>query len=533
MPSHPPPRRVCCLYVPLFPLAARLRSEPDLLEEAVAIFQGNGSKARLVAATRRARRGALRPGMTLSQARALMPKLNVRGRDPECEKTAQEALLEVAESFSPRVENAREGVVYLDIQGLERHYADGRHGDRPLQADEDLRQVEFALARELMADADRRAVLPAWVGIASSKLGARIASERLPSPTIIAPHREAAFLAPLSLDRLAPEARVHETLCRWGIHSIGSFAALSANEVASRLGEVGQHLHDKARGIDPQPLVPYQPPDIFSEGMDLDWPLVSLEPFLFVARTAIDRLCGRLDSRGLACIQLELSMRLEPDGFSDRSILLPAPSRDVKTLLTLVRLDLERDPPGAPVQGFTFKAHPDRPRAAQLTLFGPITLSPDKLATSLARLFALLGSDRMGRAQPADSHLPDNFEVLDFQPPQAPTVRPESPTGKGLLAVRSFRPPVPLVVRLSAGKLTALRSSSSIGPTEERTDTRRPYLAGAIRVASGPWTLEQDWWSERGAVDRDYWDVELDNGAIYRIFRDRTNGHWFADGIYD
>ncbi len=529
MQSNSPPR-ICCLYVPLFALAARLRCEPELLEEAVAIFQGSGSAARLIAATRRARRGALRPGMTLSQARALLPELHVRARDPECEKTAQEALLEVAESFSPRVEDAREGVVYLDIQGLERHYADKdfEPAERAALsgfAPSGFALAELALGRELMADADRKAGLPAWAGIASSKLGARIAAERLPSPTIIPVDQETDFLAPLPLAHLSPEAHVYETLCRWGIRSIGSFAALPANEVAGRLGKTGQQLHQRARGIDPQPIVPYQPCETFSEGMDLDWPLVSLEPFLFVARAALGRLCSRLDSRGLACVQLELSLRLEPKGFCDRSILLPAPSRDVKTLLTLIRLDLEREPPGAPVVGFTFQAHPDRPRTAQLTIFGPAALSPDKMATSLARLFALLGSEGIGRGKPIDSHVPGRFEILQFEPPTPPIVRPEIPRSKGLLAVRSLRPPIPLVVRRAAGKFLAVQSRA------ESTSSLR--LGGRIRVASGPWSVEENWWSEREAINRDYWDVELENGGIYRIFLDQLTGDWFADGIYD
>jgi hypothetical protein len=35
------------------------------------------------------------------------------------------------------------------------------------------------------------------------------------------------------------------------------------------------------------------------------------------------------------------------------------------------------------------------------------------------------------------------------------------------------------------------------------------------------------------ATFRDYWDVELSDGALYRIYRDRKTGAWFADGIYD
>jgi hypothetical protein len=51
-------------------------------------------------------------------------------------------------------------------------------------------------------------------------------------------------------------------------------------------------------------------------------------------------------------------------------------------------------------------------------------------------------------------------------------------------------------------------------------------------VASGPWRLEERWWSEEG-IDRDYWDVELSDGGLYRIFRDKKEGGWYADGIYD
>jgi hypothetical protein len=74
-------------------LAARLRSEPELKGEAVAVFEGNGNAARVVAATRPARRAGLQPGMTLPQSRALLPGLIARARDRESERAAQEALL--------------------------------------------------------------------------------------------------------------------------------------------------------------------------------------------------------------------------------------------------------------------------------------------------------------------------------------------------------------------------------------------------------------------------------------------------------
>src|SRR5436305_2767245 len=156
--------RIACLHVPMFPLAARLRSEPELLEEALAIVEGNGNNAHVVAATRRARKKGIHAGLSLAQSRSIMPKLIARGRDAECERTAQEALLEVAETFSPRIEDAGEGVVFIDISGTERHF---------------LSERDLALAAIRACDG---VGLPARCGIAASKLAARIAAELPQSP---------------------------------------------------------------------------------------------------------------------------------------------------------------------------------------------------------------------------------------------------------------------------------------------------------------------------------------------------------------
>ena len=275
-------RRICCLHVPLFPLAARLRSEPDLRSEAVAVFEGSGKNASLVAATRRARQGGLTPGITATQARTLLPNLLVRPRDPECERAAQETLVEVATEFSPRIQDDGEGTVYFDLTGTERHFSDV--------------DPESDLAQSLLT-ATSKVGLDVWVGIASSTLAARIAAETPPSPRIVRAREEAAFLAPLPLDRLCAETRAYETLRRWGIDTIGEFAALPHNQVAGRLGSIGNALHQQARGLDQRPLVPRSTPLIFHEGMELDWSLVTLEPFLFVASRAPARLGGTIRRR--------------------------------------------------------------------------------------------------------------------------------------------------------------------------------------------------------------------------------------------
>jgi protein ImuB len=536
--------RLACLFVPLFPLAARLRSEPELIREALAILEGNGQAARVVAATRAARAAGVRPGLSLPQARALCPKLAVRARDATSERAAEEALIEVADAFSPRVESARDGTVFLDLEGIP-HASLKSAATAAATKPAALERLERALGQDLAAAAEA-AGLPARVGIASSKLAARVAAGLPGSPVIVPAGEEAAFLAPLPLARLAPEVDLSATLERWGVRSIGDFARLPSAEVASRLGRSGSDLHTVARGLDPRPLVPREPPPTFEEGMSLEWPLATIEPFLFIGRAALERLTRRLESAGLACLRLELDLTLEPEGNLRRSIELPAPSRDVKTLLSLVRLDLEANPPSAPVIGFVFRSHPDRPREAQLSLLGPAALSPDRLAATLARLFALLGPERVGSPRPNEGHRPERAALVAFAPPPPPLVaeRAAARQGRGLLGVRALRPPLPLEV-ITEGPAPDAASNGAQNPATTRPIEVRPMVAnggedaarrleirGGVRVAAGPWALEEGWWTDDPA-DREYWDVELFGGSVYRLFRDRTTGDWFADGIYD
>jgi protein ImuB len=528
--------RLACIFVPLFPLASRLRSEPDLQGEAVVIVEGNGNAARVLAASRKARLSGVEPGMTLPQARALLPRLSARGRDRESERAAQEALLEVADSFSPRVEDGSDGVVYLDIDGLSaaagapRPAAESFQNESRPRLSPGAHSAERRLAGDLIA-AVEKAGLPARAGIASSKLAARVAAGLPDSPRVVPPEEAAQFLAPLPLSRLSPEIEIAATLERWGLRSIGDFAKLPAAQVESRLGGLGRHFHAAARGLDPRPLEPRLPALSFSEGMDLEWPLVALEPFLFVGNAALERLTHRLDAQGLACRRLELTLKLDPDGCDARAIALPAPTRDVKTLLTLVRLELEARPPGAPVVGFAFAAHPDKPRRAQLSLFGPPALSPDRLATTIARLAALLGADRVSSPRTVDGHRPERFASSGYEPPPPREIARRPRAGRGLLAVRVLRPPVELEVITESGRedvpaapLRLLSVKSANGAS--------PEIAGAVRIAAGPWSMEEGWWTGAPAA-RDYWDVELSESGLYRIYRDRASMAWFADGVYD
>ena len=119
-----------------------------------------------------------------------------------------------------------------------------------------------------------------------------------------------------------------------------------------------------------------------------------------------------------------------------------------------------------------------------------------------------------------------------------------------MLAVRVLRPPIPVEVITEEPRDAQFPVSSEMGRVAETpaayttplTSMRivslasepgaTPRVQGLVRVAAGPWTLEDGWWSKQ-PIERDYWDVELSGGGLFRIYRDRKSGEWFADGMYD
>jgi protein ImuB len=542
--------RIACLFIPLFPLAARLRAEPELAGEAVVVCEGNGSAARVAGASRPARKSGVRTGMTLAQARGILPSLIARGRDVSCEASAHEALVETATGLSPRVETGAPDIVFADISGMERLF-DGDTGER------DMGQAAIVGAESLD--------LPVRVGIAGNKLAARIAARMPDSPKVVVAGDEMRFLAPLPLDHLHLERRLMDTLRRWGVRTLGDFARLPADRTASRLGPAGASAHRAARGIDSSPLAPHHPPPTFHEGMELEWPVVTVDPLLYALRQSLERTRKRLEREDLACALLELELGLEPEGAEHRRIRLPAPTRDIDALLALTRLELESKPPRAPVVSFTSITHPDRPRRGQLTLFGAPEIHPDRLAGTLAHLAARIGPERVGSPRAVDGHLPERYQTEPFDPPPAPKLRQPPRGGRGLLAVRVLRPPVSLEViteegpdagcsmldaryhppapegprvadpsiensKLKTQNSKLLASMRIISVASEPGAT--PRVQGLVRVAAGPWTLEDGWWNDK-PVERDYWDVELSGGGLYRIYRDRKSGEWYADGMYD
>jgi protein ImuB len=494
--------------MPDLSLAALVRTRPELGDAAVAIAEGRAPQSVLRAVSSRGRTAGVRPGMTAAQARAVWDAIVVVPYDPETLRAAAETLADVAATFGPRVEVDGDGTVFLDCEGSAALCASERE-----------------LATVLAARAARHG-LAARVGVGGSKLAARLAAREGGGVHVVAAAAEAAFLAALPIALLTPAAETAEALASWGIGRIGQLAALPAGAAAHRLGPDGARLLRQARGGgDDTLLVPRAAPDTVVEAIALEYGVDRLEPLLFVVRRLLDQAVARLALRGLACAELAVTLELDGGATLTRRIVPGAPTAETKTLFVLVRAHLEQHPPGAAIVGLRLAALTTRPRPTQLDLYRPNGPSAVALASTLARLAALCGPERVGRPLRVDSHRPETTAVAAFTAPPPASGAPDTAAVQPRIALRAFRPPADLEVFESGGRLAYVRG--------------RGFGGRVVRLA-GPWRVCGEWWTS-DPYDREYYDVELTDGGLYRIYRAglRESGdgggrrRWLADGMYD
>jgi len=537
------------IHVPNFMVQAVVSAEPELRGCAVALVDGVPPLCVVVALNETARMAGIQLGMSESQAEEFCT-VEIRKRSLARERALHAALLDVGWSVSPRIEDTAPETIVLDIAGL--HLLFG---------------PEENIASELV----RRAAalgLSAHVAVSANLETAIHGARGVSGITLIPPGEEANCLGLLPVHALCPTIEIQETLARWGIRTCAEFAALPMLQLSERLGQEGVLLHELARGARLRSLVLAEPGTCFVEEMELEEAVEDLEPLSFLLGRLLDQLCARLRARSLAAaaihlrfdlgdffgkevqVQREKSLEEVTSKIYEKVLNLPVAMGDSKTLLKLMRLQLQANPPHASIMKITLMAEPARARAAQGGLFRPSIPDPEKLELTVARLASLVGDANIGSPELVDSHRPGNFRMGRFVPArEEPSVRRKIRCGvvapdnseenaelqfrQTAIAFRIFRPEWPAKVELrgSCPAYIIFRG-----------------MRGNITTASGPWRTSGDWWREDEWL-QDEWDVNvrLDCSAaqnkrpsyassregLYRIYYDALRQGWFVRGRYD
>jgi protein ImuB len=520
-----------CIFVPNFPVAAIFRAEPELRAQALAIFEGKPPLEKIYAANEKAGSMGITLGMTKAQAE-LCPGLILRPYSSLQESAAHAGLLDCAQSFSPCVEDAASDTTIIDLTGMEFLFG-------PLP---EIAHAIFQRAATLGLDAN--------VAVASNADAAVLAARGFSGVTVIPAGKEAGQLGSLPIEVLFAEHRENknkdedkkkaellEIIGCWGVRDLCALAALPEVALSERLGQEGVRLQQLARGVASRTLVPVEAPLVFEEAVELEYPIVLLEPLAFLLNRLLEQICARLATRALATQELRLTLELQ-DFHSvsrqseintqqfQRTLRLPLPMLDAKLFLKLLQLDLNAHPPGAPIKKIHLAAEPVRPRSAQGGLFLPPSPEPEKLELTLARIASLVGESRVGSLELLDTHRAEGFRMKRFVPSAASTRNHETHLGEekpAVAALRMLRPPLRAAVTLENGEPSRV------------VCTKKKEVQGSVLWKAGPWRSSGDWW-EREAWSRDEWDIALQNSdgiALYRLVHDLLNGIWSIEGTYD
>mgnify|MGYP002630477089 CR=1 FL=1 len=111
------------IHIPDFELQSRLRDEPGMCDQPVALLDEMPSskrqkdKHRIVQLTAAAIAANVEIGMTATQGLARCADLKIFNRDAAREHSAQEALLQYASGLSPRIESTAPGICTVDLRG--------------------------------------------------------------------------------------------------------------------------------------------------------------------------------------------------------------------------------------------------------------------------------------------------------------------------------------------------------------------------------------------------------------------------------
>ncbi len=534
-------RRVVSIWFPNWP-TDRLRRRGGLPDGPLVTAIHDGRRRVVAAADQAAAALALRPGMPMAQALALIPGLHVMEAEPDADADALHRLARWCCRLTPLASVCPPDAIWLDITGCA-HLFDGEAAM--------LQHLRERLARDGL---HARAAAADTPGAAHA-----LARHGAEPCTVIPPGDHIKAIAPLPIAalRLAPE--LEATLRRLGFDLIGPLARVPRALLARRFGPLPGLRLDQAHGRVTEPLAPLMPEPSLERRITFLEPLLTAEALATAAAHLVAQVCEDMERTGTGARQLDLLFERVDNQVAALRAGTVRPVRDPAHLTRLLTERLDTVDPGMGVEAMRLLV----PLAEPLQWEQQDGASQD-VSRLVDRLSNRLGADRVYRAAPVESDLPERSvrraPALEPPPPEddpppepPPAARQPRPSGDAPLPwkprhepPRRTKPPgPPWPGRMHAPArllhpprpiqaLAALPDQPPIAFTWRRHRHR-------IRRADGPERVHGEWWmndSETNAV-RDYFRVEDEGGRRFWLFRQgdgldpRTGAlDWYIHGVF-
>ncbi len=273
------PRAILHVDMDAFFVNVHLLEHPEDRGRPIAVGGSPQGRGVVASASYEARQFGVRSAMPSSQAIKLCPEIKFVGHNWSMIKSKSQEVMAILERYGP-LEKMSVDEAYIDIS---------EHEDPEKMA---------LLIREAVR---RESGLPASVGLATSKLVAKVASDfdKPAGCTIVRPGEEAPFLAPLPVRALHGIGPVTATqLNVLGIQTCGDLAAFDLDRLRLTFGRHAVELQERARGIDDRPVAadPEPAKSISQErtfDRDVDDPEILREQLVEMSETVADYLRRR------------------------------------------------------------------------------------------------------------------------------------------------------------------------------------------------------------------------------------------------
>jgi DNA polymerase-4 len=308
-----------------FFVSVELLDRPELQGKPVVVGGQPDQRGVVSAASYEARRYGIQSAMPLRTAGRLCPHAIFLEPRHHLYSEWSDHIAGILSKFSPGVEMVSIDEAYLDLAGTER-----LHGP-PLAAAHKLRCEIWETTR-----------LPSSMGLASTRLVAKVASDQAkPRGLLWVPAgAEAAFLEPLGVRRIPGIGKVTEAALKAiGIETVGQLAAVPEERLKEIFGQWGEALARKSRGGDAYEfLVDAEPKSISHNhtfGTDTGDDALLVATLSWLSQKA----AKRLRDSGLAARTIRLTIRYAGFETITRSHTLAEPTRlDADILATVRRL---------------------------------------------------------------------------------------------------------------------------------------------------------------------------------------------------
>ncbi|WP_309620111.1 DNA polymerase Y family protein [Salinibacterium sp.] len=519
-PRHQPPR-VAILWCPDWSITAAVQSAKLGVDAPVALIEngvvrGSSASARAEGVSR---------GLRVREAQARLADLVVLDYDAALDSRVFEPIITVLESLVPGVQVLRPGLCAVRVRGAARYYGG-----------------EFAAGLFLAGRTDEEGAGGAKVGIADGIFTADQAARRGSQVTIVPAGESAAFLAPLALTPLAlglmddPAAPmgIITLLRRLGIHTLGEFAALPGDDVATRFGDYGARLHSLASGRDSWPVTPRTPPRELDVSVDFEPALERVDQVAFGVRTAAERFIVDVTAAKLVCTAIRVELDSDSGELNERVWLHPR-SFTPGDVVDRVRWQLQGSGEVGLSSGITrVRVSPEAVDAIGNHESGLWGSGPDeRIHHGLSRVQSMLGHGAVLMPGVGGGRTLADRQQLVAWGDRPVGVRPAEQPWPGQLPTplpgTVFSPRHPVHVFSDSGATVDIdeRGALSASPAMfSATGTRSRKLT----AWAGPWPINERWWSEDSTSAWRFQAVD-DTGCAWLLVLDA--GAWWAEARYD